>query len=1129
MKKLFTALCLLALVAALGLAAEEGRFFRYPSIHGDKIVFTYENDLWIVGAQGGTACRLTTFPGVETFAKFSPDGKWIAFTATYDGAQAVYLMPAEGGAPVRLGYNPGAAQVLGWTPDGAAVVFRSLFENVVGRDPNLYTVSVKGGAPRRFPLDRGLLVSFAPDGRKYLYARRGNEEYYWKRYKGGQYQDIWMYDAEAKTYAPVTDYVGKNAYPMWIGDMMYFVSDRGNGISNLFAQKIGTKEAKPVTTNGDFDVMMPNTDGQTIVYVYDGHLHLLDVKTSQSRKIKVTVPSDRWALRGRTINPRDYIHSATVANDGKSVVLEARGDIFAVPAGRGASLNLSRTPGTREMFPAPSPDGKTVAFFSEKSGDYQLYTQKVEGGEWTQITTGLDRAVYRLLWSPDGKKILFGNKDYSIFVVDLATKALTKIDESHQMKNDEFTWMIDDYGWSPDSAWVAYSFVQYNRNSQIFIYSLAQGKKFAVTDDFYDNLYPSFDADGKYLYFVSSRNFDVTMDFYEDNHVLGTPQQVMVVALRDGEKPPFAEAAAVSFAASAVPEAAVSAVPEAPVSARAGTPVSARAGTPASERGGTPTAAASAKPAPAPEPMRIDVQGLSKRTYPLPVVPGNYFYLKAGKGKVLWASVDQFTEEEYEEIFRPKGATKWALHVFDMADRSEVVLNDKVREFGLSTNGEQLIVRKDADIFTTSVDRAYGSKALGERLNLQGLTYTVDLRKEWLQIFNDAWRWYRDFFYDANFHGRDWKAMGDKYRAYLPQLSSRDELNWVLSQMVGELCVSHTYIGGGDPGPMAAPSSPVFTGLLGADLVPDAKAGFYKFNKIYGPTEINLGLPGPLARPDIALKEGDYLIALDGVTVTADDDYFKLLQTTPGRKIKVTVNTKPSAEGARTYEVEPIRSDSTLRYNRWLADNIKTIEKATGGKIGYMHITAMNSGGIGEFDKFWRAFRTKEGIIIDMRRNSGGWTEYFLIDKLERQLTAFNVLRGMVPFRYPGTASNGNYVVISNENNGSDGEAFVEDFKAHKLGQVVGVPSWGGLVGILNQQLTIDNGTVEQSNNAFYGREGKWLIENHGADPDYLVDNDPASVMAGRDLQLEKAIEVILEKIKKNPLKFAPQPAYPKK
>jgi tricorn protease len=555
----------------------------------------------------------------------------------------------------------------------------------------------------------------------------------------------------------------------------------------------------------------------------------------------------------------------------------------------------------------------------------------------------------------------------------------------------------------------------------------------------------------------------------------------MVVQLRDGEKPPFAAAA------------------------------------PAVKKG-------------EPEPFRIDTDGLMKRTYPLPVPAGNYFYLKAGKGKVVWASVEAFTEEEYEEIFRPKnGNTKWSLHVFDMAERRESVLTDRIREFHLSANQEQLIIRKDGDIYTTSIDKAFASKALGERLNLGSLVYTVDLQKEWNQIFNDAWRWYRDFFYDANFHGRDWKAMGEHYRAYIPHLSSRNELNWVLSQMVGELCVSHTYVGGGDFGPAATPPSPVFTGLLGADLAADKASGLYTLAKIYGPTDINLNLVGPLVRPDVAVKEGDYLLAINGTPLKAGQDYFKLLQTTAGQKIKIAVNSKPTMEGSKTYDIEPIRNDNALRYFRWIEDNIKAIDKATGGRVGYMHINAMGAGGIGEFDKYWRAFRNKDGIIIDVRRNGGGWTEYFLIDKLERVMTSQNVLRGMVPFRYPGTAGNGNYVVISNENNGSDGEAFVDHFQARKLGTVVGVPSWGGLVGILNQQLTIDNGTVEQSNNAFYGRDGKWIVENHGADPDILVDNDPGSAVAGRDLQLEKAIEVMLDKIKKNPPTFPSTPAYPKK
>ena len=1083
MKKILTAMFLLVFITATGFTLEEGRFMTYPSIHKDKIVFTYEGDLWLVSGQGGTASRITTFPGTESYAKFSPDGQWIAFTASYDGGTAVYLMPAEGGAPVRLTYNPGFGVVIGWSPDGQKVVFRSMFENVIGRDPNLYFVSVKGGAPERFPLDRGVLVSFAPDVKKFLYARRGNEELYWKRYKGGQYMDIWLYDSAAKTYTPVSDYVGKNTYPMWVGDTMYFVSDRGNGIANFYAQKIGTKEVTPVTSFVDFDVMMPATDGQTIVYLRNGYLHVLDIKTSQVKKISVLVPSDRWTLRRRIINPRDYIHYVNVANDGKTVVLEARGDVFAVPVDKGQAANLSSTPGTREMYPALSPDGKQVAFFSDKASDYQLYVQKIEGGEWTELTDGLDRMVYHLVWSPDGKKILFGNKDFAIFYVDVATKKLVKVDESNQMKNDEFYWEISDYAWSPDGKWIAYSFVQSNRNSQIFLYNTETSKKVQVTGDFYDNLNPCFDANGKYLYYLSSRNFNVQMDFYEDNHVISAPQQVMVVQLQAGEKPPF------------------------------------------SDDGGEAKADEKAQS----EPFRIDTEGLLTRTYSLPVEPGNYFFLKAGKDKALWCSVDRFSEDEYEEIFEPRGAAKWSLHIYDMAGRKEAILSDKIRDFGVSTNSERLIVRKENDIYTSAVDKAFASKTLGDRLDLSSLIYTVDLQKEWSQIFNDCWRWYRDFFYDAGFHGRDWKAMGEKYRAYIPYLSSRNELNWVMSQMVGELCVSHTYIGGGDFGPAGPPRPLVSTGLLGVDLVADPAAGRYKLAKIYGPTEINLSLRGPLVRPDIDVKEGDYLLAINGAELKAADDYFKLLQVTQGQKVKVTVNGKPSWEGARTYEVDPVFSDSQLRYHRWLEDNIKKVERATNGRVGYMHINAMGSGGIAEFDKFWRAFRYKDAVIIDVRRNSGGWTEYFLIDKLERQMTAFNVLRNMVPFRYPGSAGNGNYVVISNENNGSDGEAFVEDFKSRKLGTVVGVPSWGGLVGILNRQLTIDNGSVEQSNNAFWGREGKWLVENHGADPDILVDNDPASAVAGRDLQLEKAIEVALDKIKKNPFTFPPRPAYPKK
>ena len=1050
---------------------------RFPDIHGDAIVFSYEGDLWKAGIGGGLAARITNAPGSEYSAKFSPDGQWIAFTGMYDGSTNVYVMPAGGGEPKRITYTPGSAQSVCWTPDGKRVVFRSYMENYIGRDPNLYFVNREGSAPDRFPLDRARLCSFSSDGTKILYQRKEDEEYSRKRYKGGDYPDIWMYDFKSNIFSQVTSYVGKNAYPMWIGNTMYYVCDQTNNVSNLHKMDLATKTIVPVTTYDDVDVMMPSTDGENIVFMHDGYIHLLNIANGTVKKLSITVPSDGWAIRPRALNPKDYIHSMNAANDSKTAAMEARGDLFIVRSDRSQIPNLSESPGTREMYPQISPDGKSVAFFSDKSGEYQLYTQPVDGGKWTQLTTTLDRTNYHLLWSPDGKKILFGNKTFTIYYIDVASKKLVTVDQSNQLKNDEFYWEVSDYNWSPDSRWICYSLVQYNKNNQIFLFDTETGKKFAVTDDFYDNLNPCFDAKGDYLYYFSSRNFDIQMDFYEDNHIVSAPQNVMVVQLRANERPPFADTSSGK-----------------------------------EPKGGK---------------FRIDTDGLKQRTYPIPGLTGNFFFLKAGKGKVLWSSVDRFTTAEYGEIFQPGGATKWQLHIYDILERKDNPLTDKIRDCQLSADGSNMIVQSGSDYYLSSVEKAYQSKSLGTKLSLSSMVYNADPRQEWVQIFNDMWRWYREFFYKEKMEGKDWKALGGRYRSYIPSISSRDDLNWVMLQLAGELATSHTYISGGDMGPGSSGTTPLYTGWLGADLTADTKSGYYRFGTIYGPTEYNANLSAPLARPDIEVKEGDYLLEIDGKELKVPDDYNRLLQVTGGQKVKLMVNDKADRSGARTYDVEPIRNDNSLRYARWLKTNIDRVLKASDGKLGYMHITAMGDGGIGEFDKFWRAFRYKEGLLIDVRRNSGGWTEYFMIDKLERQMTAQNVLVNMVPFRYPGSVSSGNYVVLSNENNGSDGEAFVEDFKARKLGTVVGVPSWGGLVGILNTQTTIDNGRVEQPNNAFYGAESKWLIENHGADPDVVIDNDPQSVMAGKDLQLEKAIEVALKNIKEHPYSFPPVPPYP--
>ena len=1102
---------ILLLPAFLG-AAIPGRFMESPDIRNDLIIFSYEGDLWRVSSQGGLAARLTVHPGSESSGKISPDGKWIAFSGDYDSGRNLYLIPSDGGETKRLTWHH-AAQPLTWTPDGKKIVYRSSHENTYRPQSKLYTVSPQGEWPEQLPVPQGVLATFSADGKKMVYVPRGREEYYWKRYKGGQYQNLWLYDFNRQTFTSLTDYVGKSTYPMWIGAKLYFVSDRGeNGISNIYTYDFVSKQIQPITHYDDFDVQMASSDGRQIVYLHSGWLYVLDSQTNTSRKVEVQIPSDRWQLADRTINPKEYIQHMAPAADGKSVAFEARGDAFIVAADEDQeTLNLTRSAGSRERFAQISPDGKWVAFFSDKSGEYALYMINKENPQepWIKLTEDLKITVYHLEWSPDSKKILFGDKSFTLWYIDVASKKRIKIDSSNRLKNDEFTWEISDYTWAPDSKWIAYSFVQENRNSIIYLYSLEQAKSFAITGDFYDNLNPAFDANGDYLYYLSYRNYNqVQMDVFEDNHIIPQPVQVMVVQLKAGQRPPFENVKSPAMAG-----------PRAPFPPDlAGPHSTADKGTKTKEEKKTESA----------EPFRIDLEGIENRVFVVPVKAGNYFFAKAGKGKITFASIDDFTDDEYEELYTPGGRDKWDLHIYDISEKKETVLEQKISDWRISANGERILIRKRNDFYLSSLDKMSNAKNLGDKLNLDKMAYTVEARAEWNQIFSDTWRWYRDFFYDKDLHGRDWKKMGETYRSYIPQLSSRDDLNWLLSQMVGELCVSHTYVSGGDRGPGQRPERMTFTGLLGVDLAP-GNNGYYQFSKIMGPSDLNRELTSPLKRPDIAVKEGDYLIAINGREIKAPENPFKFLQVSNGEKVRLTISSQPSLTGAKSYSVEPLRSEYQLRYFRWVEDNMDRVLKASNNDIGYMHITAMGGRNLGEFDKFWRAFRYKKGLIIDVRGNGGGWTEYFLIDKLERKQVAYNVLQGMMPFRYPNSASRAHYAVLTNEANGSDGEAFIEDFKANKLGTVIGVPSWGGLVGIINGQKTIDNGTVQQSNNAFFGRAGKWLVENHGADPDIVVENDPASLMAGQDKQLESAIEVLQKQIKEKPWTFPAQPAYPKK
>ncbi len=1067
-----TAALLLVACALMG-QARPPRFVSAPDVHGDQVVFTWEDDLWLGSLNGGPARRLTTHPGLETSARFSPDGKWIAFSAQYDGATQVYVMPAEGGAPRRLTWS-GFASVQGWLPDSQHVLYKTFSDYEYRPVERLFTVDLEGHEPQALPVPRAVQGTVAPDGRHLAYSTKGVVEYYWKRYKGGRHQDLWLADLKAGTFSPLTDYVGRNGAPIWAGGRVIFESDRGaNGITNLYAVDPTTKAVEPLTDLKDFDVQQPSTDGRTVVFVQGGHLQALDLATKAVRLVPITTSSDGWKAAPRTLNPKDWIQSMSLV--GGTAVFEARGEVFLVPTdATKPAVNVTKTPGTRERFPRLSPDGKRVAYFSDASGDYDLYVQPVDGAP-ERIPTGLKTALYHLEWSPDGTKLLFGDKSFALYVMDVATRQLTKIDESHELKNDQFTWEVSDYTWAPDSQWLAYALVEPTRNSRIFLYHLPTRQKVALTDGFFDCLNPTFDKQGDKLYFLSYSNFHTRLDPSQDNHIQAAPVQVMAVSLQAEEA--------------------------------------------------KPTGSSSGKAA-----FRIDVAGLANRIAPLPVKPGNLFHLKAGRGLVGWDEVEGWDDSVVEELYAPRGEDKWKVHVYDAAAKKdkEIVLATTVSDWTFDTEGKQVLIHKGAAYHVGEVAALLATKALPEKLDLERMTMTAEPRAEWKQIFEDTWRWYRDFFYDVNMNGNDWNAIGAKYRAWLPELTSRQELNWLLSQMVGELNVSHTYVSGGDYGPARPLPSPVHTGLLGADLTADH--GVYRFTEVFGPTPYNHDLKAPLADPAPKVKAGEYLLAIDGKALKAPEAIAARLQVTKGQKVQLTVNGKPTLEGARTIEVEPIANDWSLRYEAWVARNIEAVDKASHGQLGYMHLTAMGDQNIGQFDKYWRAFRYKKGLVIDVRGNGGGWTEYFMIDKLERKQVGFNNMRGMGQFRYPNTASDGRYLFLSNEQNGSDGEAFLMHVKARNLGTIVGVPSWGGLVGIINTQFTLDGGRVEQSNNGFYGKEGTWWVENHGADPDLTVENDPASLLQGRDRQLEVGIATLLQQLKQNPTPtFPPVPAYPKR
>lgn len=1063
---------------------------RFPAINGDQIVFSYAGDLYSVAAAGGIARKLTTDTGYEIFPRFSPDGKYIAFTGQYNGNTEVFIIPGEGGTPRRLTHTATLGRddigdrmgpnniVMTWTPDGKNIVYRSRRYSTSDFLGQLFLVPVDGGMSKEIPISKSGFCSFSPDGKKLAFNWVFREFRTWKYYEGGMADDIRIFDFDSGKVEKITDTKAQEIFPMWIEDEIFFLSDRDR-IMNLFVYNTVTKKTDKITSFDKYDIKFPSCSKDQIVFENGGYIYKMDSKTRKPEKVTIYIADDFESGKKVLKDASEKITSVSPSPDGERVVISAKGDIFNVPVKEGVTRNITATSGVHERNARWSPDGKDIAWVSDADGEFEIWMQKADRSQpAVKVTKGQNTYIFGINWSPDSRKLMYTTKKNDLRYVDVASGKITTVDKSPKSPNYNASW-------SPDSRWIA--FVRQEVGFPVIrIYSLETAKSTEVTDKWYYSSNPVFSEDGKYLFFTSERDFNPVYSETEWNHAYVDMSRIYLVPLAKETPSPLAPS---DDQVKEVEEAAAPAPP-----------------TPEKTKKGSE----SKKPETGSKNIKIDSDRINERIISLPVKPGSYNNLQSAGDKIFY---------NVNARLDGQAATKY----YDLKEKKEVEVGTGI-SLTLVPSGKKMLIRQRNSYGIIPIPT--GKVELKETISTDDMKVMVDLTAEWENIFNESWRQMRDFFYDPGMHGVDWKKMHENYSVLLPYVNHRSDLTYIIGEMMGELSVGHAYVMNGDrPLPER-----IETGLLGVRLSRDL-SGFARIDKILKGANWSQSLISPLTVSGVDAKEGEFILAVNGQPVNKVNDIYELLTGKAGKLVELTLNSKPDLSGSRNVIVKPLASEKEIYYYNWVQDNIRKVSEATNGRVGYIHIPDMQVAGLNQFAEHYYPQLHKEALIIDDRSNGGGNVSPMIIERLMRTMTYATMNTGAtVGDVNPGGTHLGPKVALCDKYSASDGDLFSYRFKFNKIGTLIGTRTWGGVVGISGPAPTIDGGNINTPSWAPYAADGSsFIIEGYGVDPDIVVENDPHKEYLGQDDQLDKAISVALEKLKTEAKRVPPIPEFPDK